>query len=557
MPRLARFYPELIHESRRTNPKLRGEVRFYDLLGEQLPAGWVVFYGVGWLGRRWRTGELHDGESDFILAHPTYGVLVVELKGGGIRFDGDEQQWSSTDAGGVTHAITNPFSQAKTGKHNLRERLADLLRVRKDDMHLCHAVAFPHCDRPADPITEEAKPEIIIGRQDLTDLAGRVRQILAHSLDRQPFVHGRDIVDGLVKLLARSATLPNPLRSQLADEQAEVQALTNSQIDLFRRLQKTRRLSVGGGAGSGKTYVAVHRARELARQGFRTLLVCHAAPLAAHLAELTAGEPNLLVASASDLARRFAPHLGVAGADADTTFPAALLDAVAGLCEPPFQAVLVDEGQDFTPDWFIALEACGEGGKSGVFVVFHDTNNQTLLPGRGVLPADLLSFELTENVRNTQAVCRVMRSHYLGEVDISPRGPEGRAVVRRPHPPGELGKALGGVLTHLLVNEGLPARDVVVLTPRESLAVSELPAVSLPNGVRLVTDPKAVVKRNVLVSTVADFKGLERPVVVTAELDDALPADPRRRAAALYVAFSRPRSLLYLLGSEAVLTTLG
>ena len=79
---------------------------------------------------------------------------------------------------------------------------------------------------------------------------------------------GPEIVSGIVRLLARTTTLPNPLRSQIETEHVEIQTLTNSQIELFRRLQGTRRLAIGGGAGSGKTYVAVQRATTWPGKGF-------------------------------------------------------------------------------------------------------------------------------------------------------------------------------------------------------------------------------------------------------------------------------------------------
>ena len=170
MPRQARFFPELIHEQRRADPLLRAEVRFYDLLDQQLRSGWTVFYDVAWIGRRF-DDSLRDGQTDFLLAHPVHGVLVIEVKGGVIGFDGVRQQWLSTDSWGVTHDITNPFYQAKQGKYNLRDRLGELLRQPSSVIRLHHAVAFPGSDRPEDWITPEADPGIIIGRQDLANLA--------------------------------------------------------------------------------------------------------------------------------------------------------------------------------------------------------------------------------------------------------------------------------------------------------------------------------------------------------------------------------------------------
>ena len=67
MPRQARFFPELIHEKKRSNPSFRAELRFYDLLEQQLPSGWTVFYDVGWLSRRFDDDSLRDGQTDFVL----------------------------------------------------------------------------------------------------------------------------------------------------------------------------------------------------------------------------------------------------------------------------------------------------------------------------------------------------------------------------------------------------------------------------------------------------------------------------------------------------------
>ncbi len=47
--------------------------------------------------------------------------------------------------------------------------------------------------------------------------------------------------------------LANPLRTQIDAETREIQSLTDSQIDVFAKFQRIRRVAVGGGAGSGKT----------------------------------------------------------------------------------------------------------------------------------------------------------------------------------------------------------------------------------------------------------------------------------------------------------------
>jgi hypothetical protein len=543
----ASFCPEAIHLSRRQDPKYRAEVEFFDALVRQMPEGWHVFYHVGWLNRD-SYGALRDGESDFVLAHPVLGVLVVELKGGFITFEGQRQQWISTDRQGIDHDIKNPFGQAKDGKHTLIDKLREQPALADKWVGLHHAVAFPDCPRREGRIHPEADPNLIIWQEDLQRLPARVGEILRYSYGAEKFRNGREIVAVLHLLLCRTVTLANPLRTQIDAEAREIQSLTDSQIDAFAKLQRIRRVAIGGGAGSGKTYVGVHRARQLAREGFQTLFTCHSKRLAGFLKALLRDTPNLEVYAAEELARQYCPSLPQGAAD--SALAEGLFDAATALEPRPYEAIFVDEGQDFTPEWWAAFEALLREGCKSVFFVCHDTNNQVIRPGAGLLPEDLAPIDLEENVRNTTDICAVLLPHYRGQVGIRPRMSVGRAVEYHPYAEGALGQALGRVLSRLLVTEGLLAKDIVVLTPRDP-AESELPALSLPGGIRLTADESAVKGHTVLWANVADFKGLERPVALVAELDDHLPSDPRERDAVLYVGFSRPRSLLAVFHTEA------
>jgi hypothetical protein len=64
-----------------------------------------------------RSGRPGDGEADFVAVHPSHGIIVIEVKGGGIEVD--QGRWMSTDRNGVQHAIKNPFEQAAASKHDL------------------------------------------------------------------------------------------------------------------------------------------------------------------------------------------------------------------------------------------------------------------------------------------------------------------------------------------------------------------------------------------------------------------------------------------------------
>ena len=69
------------------------ERRLYEGFLEQLEDAYVVFHSVDWVlgGRR---GTPEQGEADFVIAHPEDGLLVLEVKGGDVRYDPERRRWS-------------------------------------------------------------------------------------------------------------------------------------------------------------------------------------------------------------------------------------------------------------------------------------------------------------------------------------------------------------------------------------------------------------------------------------------------------------------------------
>jgi len=47
-----------------------------------LDDGWTVLWSVGW--QDLRHGRQGDGEADFVLLNPDHGLIIAEVKGGGI-----------------------------------------------------------------------------------------------------------------------------------------------------------------------------------------------------------------------------------------------------------------------------------------------------------------------------------------------------------------------------------------------------------------------------------------------------------------------------------------
>jgi len=563
---MGKIYPETLMNDVRNDLAKRAEIKLYDLLAQQLGNEWVVFYHVAWLGRTRAVGAPRDGETDFIVAHPKYGILLIEVKGGEISYNGAQRQWISRDRSGNEYQI-DPFGQVMRCKYALLNKLHSLPGWSTQHIAIGHAVAFPDRSVAHIPLPPDAPPEIIIDGRHLSELAERVEGIMRYwrGQDTVPASSGNALIRDLERLLAPTMTLSHPLVIQLKDEEREILRLTAEQFRMLDLLRRTRRAAIYGCAGSGKTTLAVEKARRLAEEGFRTLLTCYNRALGSHLAQVADAlkMEQLQVCTFHQLCYRMAKEAKIDlpmpdGTNSQSIFnedyPDALSRAAAAHPDLKFDAIVVDEGQDFQDTWWVALEDCLREGRESIFYVFYD-DNQRVYPDRGAIPTNLPGYPLEENVRNTRNIHRALAAYYQGEFASRPRGPVGRSVELYPYStPLELKKTLASLLHKLLVNEQLDAKDLVVLTPK-GLNHSQLQGMELSGKYRFVEQYTGR-SGDILYSTIHSFKGLERPVVIVVELDEDLLASSAARDVLCYVAFSRPRNYLVLLGKRDVILEL-
>lgn len=561
---MGKMYPKALPNHVRNEPGKRAEVKLYDALCQQMRGNWTIFYHVAWLGRTTTQGAPRDGETDFIIAHPEHGILLVEVKGGGISYQGSQQQWISRDHGGNEYRI-NPFAQVVQCKYALLNKIKSLPGWTPHWIAIGHAVAFPDCTIEHITLPPDAPPDIIIDGRHLLHLSERIEEIMRYWSNQKHSLSpiGAELIQGLERLLAPTITLPNPLAIQVADEEQEILHLTEEQFRMLDLLQRSRRAAISGCAGSGKTTLAVEKARRLANEGFRTLLTCYNKSLASHLSDAAGKTSNLTVCTFHQLCYRLAREAQIELPVPDGThpkkvfdeeYPDALSRSVRVRPELAFDAIIVDEGQDFHDTWWIALEDCLREGRESIFYVFYD-DNQRIFRDRGIIPPDLPCFPLQENVRNTRAIHRALVAYYQGEYDSRPRGPVGRSVESYPYTtPVELRKLLSQLLLKLTGAEQLAPRDIVILTPK-ALNRSQLPGLELGGQLRLV-ERYTSQGREILYTTIQSFKGLERRVIIVVELDEELPAAQATRDALCYVAFSRPRNHLIVLGKKEMLREL-
>jgi hypothetical protein len=383
---MATMYPNPLPRSVESDPLRAAERKVYEALEASLGPDHAVFYSVAWLSRNPRSGA-HEGEVDFVVAHAERGVLLLEVKGGRICRDQGTGRWTSIDRAGFPHSIHDPFDQVRASRHALIEKLKDHPLFGRARVPVGHGVVLPDCASPHCPLAPDALPEITVFAEDMPCIGERVNRMLRYwkgqaTAGGPPNPH---FLPALTEFLAPNVELRQPLRSVLADEDRQLLRLTEQQFHVLDLLNRQRRVSITGGAGTGKTLLALEKAKRLAREGFRVLLTCFNRPLADHLRRSAGDVERLTILSFHQLCWHFAkqasiplPDPGTAALPPDfftTNLPDAMLEALERVADR-FDAIVVDEGQDFLETWWAPLLLSLADTDRGVLYVFHDDNQQ-------------------------------------------------------------------------------------------------------------------------------------------------------------------------------------
>jgi hypothetical protein len=314
---------------------------------------------------------------------------------------------------------------------------------------------------------------------------------------------------------------------------------------------------VHGGAGTGKTGLALGIAADHAMLGSRVLLTSWNIALADHLRDALHG---LLTRAQSPLADDVGtdPTGRIVVEDLGTLVRENARDADGRPLTPPddrgawsdwyhhelpmhltpaltggeFDVVVIDEAQDLREDWALAVTSLAT--RDGRVYAFQD-DQQDLFRADAALPELLdVQHELKENFRNTPQIAAFAAR--FGEVELDCIAPEGPPVRFVDCAPEDVIAETRAVADRLQREEGV--RD-------EQLAVLWL----YHNPFQGRTDEVVAAYRDGqrVETNAATFKGLERPVVVLG-LDMRADENPGALNRNLYTAATRASALLVVVG---------
>jgi AAA domain/UvrD-like helicase C-terminal domain len=361
---------------------------------------------------------------------------------------------------------------------------------------------------------------------------------------------GPEGLRAVVAILRPNAEFEWDPHAQAQRARRRLQALCQYQTGALEPLDENRRVLVTGGAGSGKTRLAVAWTRRALARSERVWLTCYNDPLADVVAERLTPNELLTVGSFYGVAL----HLdGMPELDVPDGAPGSWWDTVAvghlhsnwHHIAARFDTIIVDEAQDLSPAWLAQLEQLLERGGPRRMMLLVDESQTVYQRGFSRPPPDegWTFCELVNNCRNTFTIASILQRH-LGGTAAPVGGPESLDVCWREV--ADVDAAIGAVGAELdrIEASGHEAPSILVATIKTTVRNrlrDEFAFVRWEDR-----GPHAIVCENV-----HRVKGLEFDfvvlVVTTDDVSDLL----------LYVGLSRAIVGFALIGPRAVAERLG
>lgn len=534
---MATSYPE--------HPDFRGstaEERVWTKLMEQLPEGAAVFHSL-------KLAHLGEREIDFLVLWPGVGAAVLEVKGGVVRRS--RGRWYTRSHGGQDHAMENPVNQARAAKHKLRGYLDG---TAAHGTRFAELAVFPFTKVGHDFHSPGTPLSILAGQDDLDHLAEKIKAAI-HAEGTGVHIRrgGESTLEALIEALLANTEDIGSARASAVELEEHAEHLTENQRVLLDFLAEQPHLHIQGTAGSGKTYLALEQARRLAHAGKRVAILCFNQGLAGHLNEVGARwkRPAEYIGTFHELAEyldvRLSPDDGALQLFYDVRLPQALARAARALPDfRRFDAIVVDEGQDFRPLWWETVLLClRHRGGNGLYV-FSDSN-QSIYRRRPTRPLGMVPFSLRENLRNTKQIANLAGAFTGREQRV--RGMPGDPVEVIDVPVDSALAAADDAVDRLIA-EGWDPGQIALLTTKYRHPEQD-------NQIRILGKAGYWAgyfgDRDVFYSSVQGFKGLERSAVVLAVNGWHADFGPEL----LYTGISRARSKLVVVGPRAAIEDCG
>ncbi|MGM0901836.1 MAG: 3'-5' exonuclease [Bacillota bacterium] len=594
-----------------------GERLLFRTLKLYLPDDYIVYYEPEILGKR----------PDFVIIGPELGIVVLEVKDyiKNTLLQVNHDEWHIVASNGEQSVQKSPLKQA-------RDNMFHVVDVLKKDKNLVqldgkykfqlkfpygHGAVFTRLyskDFIQEGLYTVIEPEFCLTRDEIDpDKEGFSEEVLMEKIMNMFVVPYRlrepltlEDINAIryhlfpeVRISAEFKP-PVPYQDQLLLSLHDIKTMDLHQENLAKQIGDKNRL-IRGVAGSGKTIILASRAKMLSKQNpdWKILILCYNISLANAIQQMilhmvnepedlfnfdfSAGSPINPVKNQNIVVRNFHSWLKNDLKIHERQIPS-LLEKLKNkeAILPTYDAILIDEGQDFDPDW-LNLVSSLLNEKTQSLLLVEDRAQSIYKRKRSLVQDTGLSFQgrskvLSINYRNTKQIVKfawdfyrqhsmfkkkVVKRDLEGEI-IAPqstkrKGPE-PGIIKAKHFPEEM-QLVVRMIKNLHQQRNVPLHEMLILyrvkknfthpyidTIKRSLEGAGLPYYWITEN---NTSKRSFEREDerVKISTIDSSKGLDFQAVFIVNVDSMpfpLEEDKEREVSLFYIGMTRAKDYLCL-----------
>ena len=527
------------------------EREMYEALRDQLPQRYQVFYSVRWFETNEENKRI-DSECDFLVFDPSFGFLTIEVKGG-IGIEIENGRWflnesSDRDTYSRRELKCSPYEQAEKSMRHFYNYFANEFHQTFNGVY-GFAVAFPRYFVDS-ALAASAPLELTIDVEDMKKLGKRINEIFHYWRNRRntivPF--SPDQKTRFINIINKRIALSAAAGALIQIKEKEFSKIDFVQDSILGFLFHYHQVRILGGAGTGKTFIAIKKAIRDAKSGKSVLFLCCSRELSVFVKDIIGDNDLIDFRTYEDLIRE------IIGDKYDLSEPNENInhicfELVAKMHQKLYDSIIVDEGQDFDTDMAKIVRVLLKDDNCSCLYVFYDINQNVFgYESDNSFDIKYPPFILRYNIRNTGCI-------YKYAVDITGLGKDTIAnqllgvepEIRQYNNILQGIKGLSNIVTRLTAKEYISTKSIIILSdePFERSILATEERVGLFNI--SIKNFKDIEETEICFKTTEEFKGLEADVVIF--LKNIYPGKVRTEIDKHkeYVALTRARYYLYVL----------
>ena len=527
---MATIYPDNLPKEILDDPLRKGEIKLFEALkNSKLFSTCKIYYSADWINKSIEKDRQRDGECDFIITDKDYGVLFIEVKGGQISKD-ENNQWYSGN-----QEIKNPIKQCNKNMYSFMEEYKRRWKNKRlgdnfpSFFHDSFAF-FPDVDYKNNQYLGAAYDKSKFGfKKDLESIEEKILSFFYEGRKVKGLYEelGQESQDIFHEMFTKPFVFKQSLRDEIKDNSLSISKLTAEQFEILDGAHKDwKTLWCEGPAGSGKTIIAIKKfLKEYScQENSNFLLLCKNKLISEKVKDKITSKiedssrNTFFIGTFDGFCQKILSSNGSSldFKNIEKSYEE-VFDAISKT-SLKYDVILIDESQDFSPIWWTILESLRK--EDTVFWAFGDSNQKIWKQKRpDISNINPTSVYLSHVLRNSNVIAQKSLPFFDGGGhELSLDGPVSNKF--------ELIKSTNFSKTILdihkkLIFEGIENESIIVLT----------------SGLSLTDTSKSINCSNVF-----EYKGMESDCVIFVIEDLS-----KYKSEHLYVGITRAKTFLNII----------